>query len=35
VKPQITHRLPITEWRQAFSAIIEEKTAGKVILLPV
>lgn len=34
-KPLITHRLPMTEWKQAFNAIIEEKTAGKVIVLPV
>ena len=35
VKPIITHRFPITEWKKAFDAIINEKTAGKVILTPV
>jgi len=33
--PLITHRLPITEWRKAFDAIMVTKTAGKVILTPV
>ena len=31
VKPLITHKLPITEWKHAFDAILEKKTAGKVI----
>jgi 2-desacetyl-2-hydroxyethyl bacteriochlorophyllide A dehydrogenase len=33
--PIITHRFPITEWREAFDAIMVEKTAGKVLLTPV
>ena len=35
VAPIITHRFPITEWRRAFDAITVEKTAGKVLLIPV
>jgi L-iditol 2-dehydrogenase len=35
VEPLITHRLPITKWREAFDAIIVTKTAAKVILKPV
>jgi L-iditol 2-dehydrogenase len=35
VKPIITHRFPITDWKKAFDTIINEKAAGKVILTPV
>jgi L-iditol 2-dehydrogenase len=35
VKPLITHKLPITEWKQAFDAILEKKEAGKIIFTPV
>lgn len=34
-EPLITHRYSISEWREAFDAIIVSKTAAKVILKPV
>ena len=35
VKPLITHKLPITQWKQAFDAILERKDAAKIIFTPV
>lgn len=35
VKPLITHKLPITEWKRAFDSILSEKTACKVLFTPV
>lgn len=35
VKPLITHKLPITDWKRAFDAILREKMACKVLFTPV